>query len=75
MIYVPPTFYEGTYQSGAFDNRSAPYARRDYGAFTGASQDEASLIRLGGRGPSSQTTYRPFNAGSGDLIDRIRGQR
>lgn len=56
---------------------SAPGSMRqpaDYGAFTGASRDEAGLLHLGGNGPGSKAPYRPYHAGSGDLLDRIHGR-
>jgi len=45
----------------------------NYGAFTGASRDEATLLRLGGNGAGRPGTYRPY-PGSGDVIDRIHGR-
>jgi hypothetical protein len=75
VIYGTSAGWYGNYSAGVFGNRPLPYSRGDYGSFTGASRDEASLLRLGGSGPASQTTYRPFHGGAGDLIDRIHGQR
>jgi len=43
----------------------------DFGSYTGASRDEAALLRLGGNGPGRNSTYRPYH---GDLLDRIHGQ-
>lgn len=39
-----------------------------YGAFTGASRDEAGLLRLGGNNPAGRRTTP-----GGDLIDRMHG--
>lgn len=44
----------------------------DYGAFTGASRDEATLMRLGGNSAVGRGTYRTY-PGGGDAIDRIHG--
>jgi hypothetical protein len=54
--------------SPASGNRPA-----DYGALTGASRDEATLLRLGGNGSAPRGTYNPSSRTSGDLIDRIHG--
>jgi len=43
----------------------------DYGALTGASRDEATLLRLGGNGAAPRGSYGPFPRGNGDLLDRI----
>jgi hypothetical protein len=75
VIYGTSAGWYGNYSAGVFGNRPATYGRGNYGAFTGASQDEASLLRLGGRGPASTTPYHPYHGGAGDLIDRIHGQR
>jgi hypothetical protein len=55
---------------------SQPMGNRpsDYGAFSGASRDEASLLRLGGNGAGGRGTYRPYS-GAGDVIDQIHGRR
>jgi hypothetical protein len=60
---------------GLFANTPAPYARSDYGAFTGASRDESNLLRLGGAGPSSRVTGRPYQRETFDMIDRLQGIR
>jgi len=51
-----------------------PYGQAGFGAFSGASRDEAYLLHLGGFGPSVNSSYRPY-PGNGDIIDRIEGSR
>ncbi len=43
----------------------------DYGAFTGASRDEATLLRLGGNGTARPGASRT-SPGSGDIINRLQ---
>lgn len=75
-----PTIYGVPYTNGHdgpgyFGNAPAPYGRSDYGAFTGASRDEANLLKLGGMGPSSRVNGRPYQRESVDMIDRLQGIR
>jgi hypothetical protein len=72
--YVSPFTY-GVVTTGPYVGNAPGSAKAGYGTYTGGSQDEASLMRLGGSGPSSQVPYRPLNEGSGDLIDKIQGNR
>jgi len=58
----------------ALGGRSAPYGRSNFGAFSGASQDESGLLHLGGFGPGSNGSNRPYQRSS-DIIDRIQGNR
>lgn len=44
-----------------------------YGAFSGASRDEATLLRLGGNGAAPRGSYGISPRGSGDILDRIHG--
>ena len=66
MIYGTSPWQYGAAAPQALGNRPA-----DYGTFTGASRDEATLLRLSGNG--GRGTYRPSYGGAGDLIDRIHG--
>lgn len=73
MLYVPQSGYSVP-GPGFFNNAPAAYGRSDYGSFTGASKDEATLVRLGGRS-NAAGIYQPTNPATGDLIDRIQGSR
>ncbi len=58
---------------GGLGTRPAPYGGANYGAFSGASRDEARLLRLGGFGAAGNGSYRPSQ--NVDVIDRIQSGR
>ena len=70
ILYGTTSWQSGPPASPALGNRPA-----DYGTFSGASRDEAGLMRLGGNGAGGRGTYRPYHSGAGDLIDRIHGHQ
>ena len=73
-MYGTVTSYAPTgpgFGAGALGSRPAPYGRSNFGAFSGASQDEAWLLHLGGFGPGAGSPSRPYQ---GDIIDRMQGR-
>jgi hypothetical protein len=62
-----------TWRAG-LGQRAVPYASGSYGSFSGGSQDETNLLRLGGFGLAGNGSYRPYHGSSGDVIDRIQGR-
>jgi hypothetical protein len=71
--------YGGTTRYSRYGNTAFPDSPmtpgKDYGQFSGGSQDETGLMHLGGSGPSSQIPFQPYFPGGGDIIDRIQGRR
>lgn len=68
ILYGQSSIYRGAGHPGPLGSFPA-----NYGAFSGASRDEAGLLRLGGNGAGAYGTYRPYPRGAGDVIDRIQG--
>ena len=60
--------------AGGLGSRPAAYGKYGYGTFSGANQDEANLLHLGGFGPGASGSSQPYQRG-GDIIDRIQGGR
>lgn len=60
--------------TGRLGSRPATYGQGNYGAYSGANQDEAHLLHLGGFGPGGKGSSQPHR-GDGDVIDRIEGNQ
>lgn len=54
--------------------QAARGARANYGSYSGASQDEAYLLRLGGLGSGANRPRGPGHGPATDLVDAIQGE-
>src|SRR5262249_43934688 len=69
---VPPSYtstsYGGTgpgFGQGGMGYRPVAYGHANFGAYTGANQDETHLLHLGGFGPGAGSTPQPDRGGAG----------
>jgi len=74
-----PTYTNSSYSitgpgfgPGGLGYRPAAYGQGTYGPYSGANQDEAHLLHLGGFGPGGNGSSQPYRGSN--IIDRIQGR-